>query len=168
MDEYLIDTNILFDMMNSEAVDSQRVWAHRRTHNAVLHLPVIALGEADVGFCLKGIDPNTARDELALFLKENGILVHEITKHTAHVYGSVKARLVKQYRPEGQKNRAKWPETWSHPVTGAELGIDECDIWIVAQAIERNFVLVTADKMARLREVITELRVQNWRVAPNP
>ncbi len=161
MDEYLIDTNILFDMMNSDAVDFQRVWAARRARKAVLHLPVVALGEAGLGYCLQGIDRDAARKGIETFLRGNGILIQDMTKHTADTYGDLKARLVRQYQP----NKMKWPEKWSHPVTGAELSIDECDLWIIAQAIERNLVLVTADRMERLREVIKELRVENWRVA---
>ena len=38
-----------------------------------------------------------------------------------------------------------------------ELGIDENDLWIVAQAVERNLVLVTSDKMWRIRETVCEL-----------
>ncbi len=161
MDEYLIDTNVLFDMMNAEAADSKRVWAARRARKAVLHLPVVALGEAGVGYCLQGIDRDAARKDIETFLEYNGILVQDVTKHTADTYGEIKGRLVGQYQP----NKAKWPEKWSHPVTGSELGIDECDLWIIAQAIERNLVLVTADRMERLREVVKELRVENWRVA---
>lgn len=50
--------------------------------------------------------------------------------------------------------------------TAPELGIDENDLWIVAQAVERNLVLVTSDKMRRIRKTIRELhsgfRVEDW------
>ncbi|MGC8540548.1 MAG: PIN domain-containing protein [Phycisphaerae bacterium] len=168
MDEYLIDTNVLFDMMNAESADSKRVWAARRARKAVLHLPVIALGETQLGFHLGGTDLDAARRDLDAFLDKNGLILQQVTKHTAQVYARIKASLIEKYSPKKTKHRAKWPETWRDPVTGAELGVDECDLWIVAQAIERNLVLVTADRMERLREVIKELRVENWRVASGP
>ncbi len=168
MDEYLVDTNILFDMMHPNAAHNKEVWKNRRTRNAILHLPVIVLGETQLGFHLGGIDLDAARRDLDVFLDRNGLILQQATKHTAQIYGDIKARLIEKYSSKKTKHRAKWPERWSDPVTGADLGIDECDLWIVAQAIERNFVLVTADKMDRLRAVIIDLRVENWRVASAP
>ena len=168
MDEYLIDTNVLFDMMNAETADSKRVWAERRARKAVLHLPVIVLGETQLGFHLGGTNLDDARRELDDFLRQNGLVLQQVTRHTAHVYGDLKARLIEKYSSKKTKHRAKWPERWIDPATGADIGVDECDLWIIAQAIERNLVLVTADRMERLREVVKELRVENWRIASGP
>jgi len=44
------------------------------------------------------------------------------------------------------------------PRTSAEeLGIQENDLWIAAQAIQYNLVLITEDHMRRLQEVSTDL-----------
>ena len=44
--------------------------------------------------------------------------------------------------------------------------IDENDLSIVAQAVERNLVLVTSDKMNRIRGAVSELypgpQIENW------
>lgn len=64
------------------------------------------------------------------------------------------------------KNKAKWPEGWVEPSTGKELGIDENDLWIAAQAIERNLVLASQDSMARLLDVAAELRIEDWTSNP--
>jgi predicted nucleic acid-binding protein len=48
------------------------------------------------------------------------------------------------------------------PVTSRELGIQENDLWIAAQALEYNLVLVTNDKMDRIRDVCEDLQVENW------
>jgi len=52
------------------------------------------------------------------------------------------------------------------PVAARELGIEEKDLWLVAQAAERNLVLVTSDKMTRIRDAVREeypdLRIEDW------
>jgi len=48
------------------------------------------------------------------------------------------------------------------PVTAKVLGIQENDLWIAAQAIERNLILVTNDGMSRIREIASELRIEDW------
>lgn len=53
------------------------------------------------------------------------------------------------------------------PVTAKELGIDENDLWIAAQSIEHNLILVSNDKMARIREVAGPvLDVEDWTKPP--
>ena len=44
-----------------------------------------------------------------------------------------------------------------------ELGIDENDLWIAAQAIEHNLVLVTNDEMKRIKHVAGPvLDIEDW------
>lgn len=44
--------------------------------------------------------------------------------------------------------------------------VDENDLSIVAKAVKRNLVLVTSDKMKRIRGAVSELyagsRIENW------
>jgi len=49
--------------------------------------------------------------------------------------------------------KVKWPEDLQERTTSKELGVQENDIWIAAQAIQYNLVLLTADYMRRLEEV---------------
>ena len=47
--------------------------------------------------------------------------------------------------------------------TWLELGSLENDLWIAAQAISRNLILVTNDKLTRITEVAgSDLRIDNW------
>ena len=61
------------------------------------------------------------------------------------------------------------PEQLLDPITAKELEIQENDLWIAAQAIAHEMVLVTNDRMTRIRDVAKgakqELRIQNWTVA---
>jgi len=50
-------------------------------------------------------------------------------------------------------------------LTALTLGIQENDLWIAAQAIERHFILVTSDhRMTRIREIASEaeLVIEDW------
>lgn len=58
------------------------------------------------------------------------------------------------------------PEQLVDPTTAKELDIQENDLWLAAQALEHNLVLVSHDKMTRLRKVAEELRVQDWAKEP--
>lgn len=53
-----------------------------------------------------------------------------------------------------------------NPTTGKELGIDENDIWIAAQAKTHNLVLVTHDSRGNFGKMLTQfapaLVVEDW------
>ncbi len=68
--------------------------------------------------------------------------------------------------PSPRKVKKRRAEQLCDPITGRELGIDENDLWIVAQAAERNLVLVTHDKIVRIREALQNIgagvRIEDW------
>jgi tRNA(fMet)-specific endonuclease VapC len=89
------------------------------------------------------------------------MLTIPVTPHTACHYGFLKANIFRLHPPHS--TRQNHPERCIDRVTGAELGIDENDLWIAAQAIERNLILVTNDEMLRIREVAGGLLdVEDW------
>lgn len=73
---------------------------------------------------------------------------------------------MRKYDREGSRKAAKWPEVWTSPVKGQPLGVDAMDLLLISHAIERNLVLVTADKMERIRNAVCEsfpgFRIENW------
>ena len=60
------------------------------------------------------------------------------------------------------------PEQLIDPITSRELGIQENDLWLCAQAVAHDMVLVTNDTMRRIREVSQGMQpallIQNWAV----
>lgn len=147
----------------------EAVWRRRRAcpDGTPIYVSPFALAEFNVGCCLTNADAAdaaTARQEAIDFLDTHGFQVPPATRHTATHYGQLKARLIRKYDRESltKKSRAKWPEGWLDPATGEKLGVDELDLLIVAQAIERNLVLVSGDSMRRICEVAPELHVEDW------
>lgn len=71
--------------------------------------------------------------------------------------------MFERFAPNDKKRKGLRPEQLCDPVTSLELGIQENDLWIVAQAITYGLVLVTNDKLKRISEVISdELHIENW------
>ena len=94
-----------------------------------------------------------------------GALAHEplhITHHTSAEYAVLKTNVAKKYlkNPRDKKKRKRWIENWVDKATSQILGIDENDLWMCAQARERNLILVTTDKkIQRIADADAALRL---------
>lgn len=86
----------------------------------------------------------------------------EIGRTASIYYGQLRACLFKEYAPRSKRGKGRWPEELIDPTTGRELGIQENDLWIAAQAIEYNLVLVSHDEMRHIRHVADDLQVEDW------
>ncbi len=159
---YLLDTNIIEFWFNS----------NRREHDLVLRCidalapdtplvtSAVVLGEIEYGHQVASHRQEYV-GEVLRFVKTQLPRILEITSSTAQTYGRLRAALFKKYAP--QKNRKGLrPEQLTDPITSKKLGIQENDLWIAAQALEHNLVLVTNDKMNRIRTVAQKLILENW------
>lgn len=70
-----------------------------------------------------------------------------------------------KYSPKEKRKKGLRPEQLVDPVTSLQLKIQDNDLWIVSQAITRDFALVTNDKTS-LRPLVEvagdELHVEYW------
>ncbi|WP_375458949.1 PIN domain-containing protein [uncultured Enterovirga sp.] len=69
----------------------------------------------------------------------------EIGRYTGEAFAYVRSNVALQ-RLDVRRRVPRWVEGWSGRVTGQHLQIDENDLWIAAQAVERNLVVVTGDR----------------------
>ena len=108
-------------------------------------------------------DETPIQTEYIQFIKSKRPKTFEIDIHTANKYGELRALLFEKYAPKKRKSGLR-PEQLIDPITSRELGIQENDIWIAAQAMVRNMVLVTADKkLIQITEVAGDgLHIENW------
>lgn len=74
--------------------------------------------------------------------------IRDVTRHTGAEYGSIKAKVAFKYLkdPMDKKYRKPWVEEWIDKSSGAQLRINEGDLWMCAQAKEHNLILVTMDQ----------------------
>jgi tRNA(fMet)-specific endonuclease VapC len=180
--DYLLDTNILsywYDTSRSEytrvVARVQAAWQPDPQTNYVsrLFVSVITLGEIEYGTRASHVpDPVKQAEYAAMdaakikFVQEQCPVVLEITKHVAEEYGEMRAWLFNNCGPNAKKSKAKRAEELVNPSTGKELGIQENDIWIAAQAKTHNLVLVTHDSGNNFGKVFKQfapaLTVEDW------
>jgi tRNA(fMet)-specific endonuclease VapC len=162
MDTYLLDTNLVSVLYDA-----------RRPNHVSVRLAVAAL-DPQAPHLVSTVTIAELRFGLILSQAAGQPLVHiescieqaeqhplaEINRHTAHAFAHVKA-CVALHRVDIQRRIPRWVEGWTDRVTGQLLQIDENDLWIAAQAVERNLVVVTSDQDFRqvIAAAVPELRV---------
>lgn len=164
MASYLLDTGMVPHYYNQHPHFAARVAV--LLDDSYLFISAITLGEIEFGHAITHSTDLEQRAAIDRFVRSQFPLTFTIpvTRHTAMHYGVLKAELFRQNPPASR--RENHPERCIDRVTGAELGIDENDLWIAAQAIEHNLVLVTNDEMLRIREAAgaagNALDVEDW------
>ena len=163
MDGYLLDTNMISFWWHREAKVMVRITA--LPDQAPIRMSVVSLGEVEYGHRVAAPASETpVQVQYGEFIRANFPNPLDVSKTTTQYYGDLRARLFLKFAPAEKRKKLRLPEQLLDPATGKELGIQENDLWIASQAIEHNLVLVTHDKMKRLREVANELRVEDWAV----
>ena len=163
MDGYLLDTNILAYWYDNSRPEHQAVMHRISTlpDGAPLWISVVTLAEIEYGHQCSPQPDRSDQEAYEQFVNKTVPRVANIDQHTVRHYGSLRARLFKKFAPN--RRRLKWPEELVHPTTAKQLGVQENDIWIAAQALQFNFILVTNDQgMFSICKAAPELQVENW------
>jgi predicted nucleic acid-binding protein len=163
---YLLDNNTINYWQNSKLPKHAAVISVIRSlpTTTFLFTSVIVLGEAEDGMrriTNKSQEQQKKQDDLREFFKTNFPMPVPITADTIEWYGEIRSRVFRHCYPNGKG--PKRPEKWECPATASELGIEENDLWIASQAAEKKLILVTHDKMARIRAVVSDLiQIEDW------
>lgn len=169
MDGYLFDTNAVSALWNARHPEHDTVKTFfAGVSQSPVWLSTIVLAEIEYGMKITpemDIDSqNQVRSEMS-----NHPLTLDIDKHTIGPYSDLRAELFKNYSPRDRRGRmtVKWPEDLVERTSAKELGVQENDIWIAAQAIQYDLILVTDDHMLRLAEVSHKLdyplQIARWK-----
>lgn len=169
MPGYLLDTQTItywFDGQSGQFPVVQAA-AEKRAANAPLYVSAITLGEIEYGHSLNPDGVGEKRTEFIRFIQTNLPQILQVSKHTAEPYGLIRSHLVQKFPPSGGWGKRKRAEQLYDPVAAREIGIDENNLWLVAQAVERNLIFVTNDKkMQRIRDAVIEVSptftFENW------
>ncbi len=179
MRDYLIDTQTVrywYDpgCSQHEAVvaniESLREQGKSLEYKPRLLVSVITLGEIEFGHRVNlSANPNVQTDYLR-FVNEQLPVRLEVTEEATAFFGEIRKRLFDTYAPGDKRRSQMRPEQLIDPITSKELGIQENDLWLCAQAVGHGMVLVTNDGMCRIREVSRGMQpvllIQNWTI-PN-
>lgn len=161
---YLLDTNIVAFWFDENRPEHQSVVSRidALDPDTPLRVSAITLGEIHYGHQATSTVETPIQAEFSQFLRHQLPSVLGIRQTTSLYYGQLRARLFERFAPRKGRRRLR-PEQLTDPVTAMELGIQENDVWIAAQAAERNLVLVTHDMMARIKNVADNLlHIEDW------
>lgn len=163
MDTYLLDTNLV-----SVLYDARRQ-NHAAVRQAIAALPpegaqlvsVVTIGELRFGLALSRAAGQTLTHIEACVTRTEEHPLAQITRHTADAFATVKSSVALE-RLDLQRRIPRWVESWTDRVTSQQLQIDENDLWIAAQALERNYVLLTSDPdfTQVIAPAVSDLRVR--------
>jgi tRNA(fMet)-specific endonuclease VapC len=165
---YLLDTQTIRYWSDGDSGQFPAVQkaAEQRASVAPLYVSVVTLGEIEFGHAVNPSGAGYKRDEFVKFVNERLPQILTVSKHTAEPYGRIRAKLYDRFPPQGGWTKKRRPEQLYDPIAARELGIDENDLWIVAQALERNLILVTSDKMRKIRDAVIEIApsftIEDW------
>jgi predicted nucleic acid-binding protein len=147
MDTYLLDTNlvsVLYDGLRPNHA-SVRQAVENLDADASQLVSAVTIAELRFGLALsQAVGRPLAHIEACIERAEEHPLAN-IDRHTASAFAHVKASVA-QKRLDLTRRAPRWVETWTDRVTSQMLQIDENDLWIAAQAIERNYTVVTSDR----------------------
>ncbi len=126
----------------------------------------ITWGEIEFGYQWQTKKDDSLETQFRQFISDITPIEFKIDKHVTREYGRIRAMLFeKSGLLKGKKINGRRPEQLIDHVTSRELRIQENDLWIVSQAITRDFTLVTNDR-ASLRPILDvvggKLHIENW------
>lgn len=155
MDAYLLDTTILSIYLdpNHPHYVAKGLSLAALPMQSPQFVSAVALAELGFGTNLAGLlGKGNLATLSAMLAQARTYAVLDITHHTASVYAEVKSKVAHKYLAKTlRKDRPKYIEEWVDKATGQKLAIDENDLWMCAQAKERDLVFVTAD--ARMKRI---------------
>jgi tRNA(fMet)-specific endonuclease VapC len=175
--DYLLDTMIIRYWYDEDCPEHEKVIARVKSilhpdpqtlYVPRLYISVVTLGEIEYGHRVTPTIGASIQAEYLKFVNEQCPEPREITRHVGEHYGTLRAWLFNTFSDKKKRTRAKRPEELVCPTTARELGVQENDVWIAAQAITFNLTLVTHDFRGHfgrlLRHFQSELRltVEDW------
>jgi len=174
-DNYLLDTNILRYWYDTACPENAQVLARvqvvRQADPQTRYVPrlfisVVTIGEIEYGYKANPTKDPRKQSEYLAFVREECPERLEIAEHVGQHYGELKAWLFRSFSDGKKRTKSGLANELIDPTTARELGADENDLWIAAQAMAHNLVLVTHDSRGRfgqlLRQFGARLRVEDW------
>lgn len=175
MPDYLLDTNIVRYWYDSRCPEHSKVLARVKAvcqpdpqtqYVPRLFVSVVTVGEIEFGHCVTTTADASRQSEYRTFVREHCPQPLEITTHVGERYGNLKAWLFSKFSDKKKRAKAERAKQFVDPTTARELGVDENDIWIAAQAMTLNLVLVTHDSRGHFgelqRQFAATLQVEDW------
>lgn len=84
-----------------------------------------------------------------------------ITRHTATAYAMIRSKIAQKHM-DLRRKLPRWIDEWVSRINASKLQVDENDLWIAAQALELNLVVITRDQQFNsvIADAVPAIRVQ--------
>lgn len=164
MDAYLLDTTILsiyLDPGHASHGDKSAI-LKSLPPSALQYISVIGLAELMFGVELAtSLEKGNLPILREIIRQARSYAALDVSHHTSAAYAELKAKIASKYLHKVlRKDRPKYIEEWVDKATGKALGIDENDLWMCAQAKERDLIFITADaRMKRIQDADSTVRL---------
>lgn len=163
MSGFLLDTSALSAYLNEDHPHHAAAVAtiDGLPAEAAKFVSIITLAELDYGIRFAELQNSTHlpeyRARLAIIRQYASL---DLTRHTSAAYAELKVLLASHMLRKPKKKMPRWIEDWVIAASAKRLQIDEDDLWICAQAKERDLTVVTGDvDIKRLASLDPELKV---------
>ena len=175
MSDYLLGTNILRYWYDDRCLQHAKVIARvqavcrpdpEKQYIPRLFVSVVTMGEIEYGHRYAPAPNVSEQSKYHAFVREQCPEPLEVITHAAEHYGVMKAWLMNNFSPKTMRSGAARLKQLIGPATTEELGVQENDVWIAAQAMTFNLVLVTHDHKGNFgklqKKFAPELQVEDW------
>lgn len=144
MRDYLIDTQTISYWYDPLCPQHEAVVANIKSlqeqvesseYKPRLLVSVITLGEIEFGHRVNPPADPRVQIDYRKFVDEELPVCLEVTKDATVYFGEIRKRLFDAYAPGDKRRRKMRPEQLVEPITSKELGIQENDLWLCAQAV---------------------------------
>jgi tRNA(fMet)-specific endonuclease VapC len=162
---YLLDTNIIVNWYDASKNHHQAVMDRLAAiePQSILCTSAISWGEMEYGHRAVSDADSPGQVARNAFVERELPICIDVRQSTSIYYGQIRARLFNKYAPRERRRKGLRPEQLADPATALQLGVQENDLWIAAQAFEHNLILVTCDKLDRLSAVTSDLlTIEIW------
>jgi predicted nucleic acid-binding protein len=173
--DYLLDTQMIrywYDKGCPEHAvvigNVEALWTLAATaeHKPRLLVSVVTLGEIEFGHRVQLGDHLAEQDSYLRFVNEQLPDRLDLTEDAITAYAEIRSRLFNKYAPGEMRKPKMRPEQLVEPVSSLHLQIQENDLWLCAQAVGHQMVLVSNDAMDPIvraaQGMSPPLLVQNW------
>ena len=126
--------------------------------NVPLFISAITIGEIEFGHSSPDATDLRKQAHFRRWIRETFEIPQlPVTEATAQEYAKFRRRLFDKFDKKG-----KFTENREDKL-GQKVHVDENDLWLVAQACERNLSFITQDNMIRIQEVVdSDVDITVW------
>lgn len=154
---YLFDTNIWSYAFEHATFVTDRI---QKLEKSQLYLSAVVWGEV---VCGARANPKFDFLKYKEFIHRDKPIILPIDKNVAEAFGALKALVFEKKSLKTSRSKAGRANLLKIPVASKDMGVHENDLWIAAQALAYNLVLVTSDRMHTIFELAPkELKHEIW------